>query len=856
MRTLLYILLFFCIGNLSAQNYWERTGLVQKQTQKQEYLYYTLDKEAFSKALNTSKNLSDKKNISVQIPNIEGIIETYYIQPTQVLSEELAQQHPEIKTFVGISVKNPAKTIRFTWSPFGLNAIMEENFDYSFIESVDNEGNSYKVYRRNASHTEPFQCKTIQELNKQDKHTRKATYETDNQVRTFKIAIAATNEFTQYFGGKAAAFAQVVSTINRINQVYGNQLSIQFQLVSGEALIFDSAATDPFANIDYDAWYDSSSNTLQTMLDTEIGSANYHIGHLFHNQNLGGNAGCIGCVCTDGRKGRAFSAVQFIQNMDMDFFDIDIVAHEIGHQMGAYHTFSYEYEGTNSQMEPGSGSTIMGYAGVLDSENVQSKSDTYFHHRSVYDIMQVVKSKTCATVSSSSNTLPTIDEIQSYTIPYGTAYLLEGSATDSDGDTLYYTWEQSDSRTNADYVFSPSSQNGATARSLTPTTSPKRYIPRLSRIVTGNLTQTSPAMGAEWETVLTVGRTLNWSFMVLDRNPDGTSMGNTAYKTIQVVVSASEGPFQVTSQTEDTNWFAGQNPTITWNVANTNTGAINTQNVTVLFSTDGGATFPYTLASGIANNGSAKVPITSTHITSNGRFMIKAEGNIFLAVNAGTITVKSDEDTDGDGILSSIDNCPEISNADQADSDNDGIGDVCDEDWDGDNVLNTIDNCPRIANADQADLDNDGLGDVCDDDTDDDGILNTDDNCPYIYNTDQADLDGDNIGDLCDNDIDGDGIDNSNDTSLDYVLISNAFTPNNDGLNDYFDIVRAEEYPNNTLRVYNHLGQLVYETKGYKNQWNGIGSKGEKVPQGSYFYIFTLDNTEVYNRQGWIFINY
>lgn len=857
MKNVLYILLLLVFGNLTAQPYWQRSDLAQRKEAKTGYYYYTLDKKAFADALNVTKNLTDKRDFSVQIPDGEGSIETYRVQKTQVLSEALAKKYPDIKTFVGVSVKNPLKTIRFTWSPFGLNAIMENNFEYFFIESIDNEGVNYKVYRRNSSEGEPFKCKTIEEKKTENKNlTRKASYQTDNQVRTFKIAIATTRQFTQYFGGKSQTFVQVVNTINRVNQVYGRQLAIQFELVSDEGLLYDNVANDPFANIDYDNWYDADSQVLQNVFDTQIGATNYHIGHLFHNQNLGGNAGCIGCVCVDGKKGAAYSSIRLRRGLDMDLFDIDIVAHEIGHQMGAYHTFSHESEGTGSQMEPGSGSTIMGYAGSIESQNVQLRSDIYLHHRSVYDIMQTVMNKSCAKVSSSSNTAPEISDIKSYTIPHGTAYLLEGAATDADGDRLYYAWEQADSRANTEYVFSATSKNGATARSLTPTTSPQRYIPKLSRIVSGNLTQSNPSVGAAWETVLTVGRTLNWSFMVLDRNLAGNPIGNTAYKTIQVVVNASAGPFQVTSHDSASNWYIGQQQTIRWNVANTNSANINTQNVTILFSTDGGATFTHTLATSVPNNGTARVTVPASLLTSDGRYMIKAQDNIFLAVNAGKITIKADEDTDGDGIMSSVDNCPEVVNVDQADLDSDGIGDACDDDWDGDNVPNTADNCPKVANADQADLDRDGIGDACDNDVDNDGYLNDADNCPMVYNPDQADLDEDGIGDLCDNDIDGDGIANDNDTSLDYVLISNAFTPNDDGVNDFFTIVRSENYPNNTLRIFNHLGQMIYEMKGYKNQWNGIGNHGEKVPQGSYFYTFTLDNTEVYNRQGWIFINY
>ena len=624
-------------------------------------------------------------------------------------------------------------------------------------------------------------------------------------------------------------------------------------------------------------------------------------------------------------------------------------------------------------------------------------------------MMKHITAATCPVKAPIANSVPVIGELNDYTIPRSTAYHLVGTATDPDGDTLYYMWEQHNSPqpgriTVTSDNFADNLTEGPIARSLKPSRSNERYIPRLSQILEGKLSERNPGPTSAWETVSSVKRTLKWAFVVMDKSlgrrddrETDVSTGNTVYAGVKINVTNNAGPFEVTSQARKTYWFVGKTCTITWNVADTDKEEVNTQRVNILFALDG-QTFTHTLASNIPNNGSYTFTATADLATSNGRFMIRPVDNIYLAVNLGKIIVKTDGDIDGDGIVDSLDNCIETPNPDQADLDGDGIGDVCDEDIDGDGVNNATDNCARIPNTNQKDTDKDGKGDACDDDADGDGIPNTSDNCPYhanpdqkdsdgdgigdicsgdrdldkildekdncpdmanpdqkdldkdgigdicdddrdgdgipndrdncpdysnpdqadtdhdgigdacdpdidndgipnekdncpfvknpsqkdldkdgigdacdddvdgdgvpndkdncpeTYNPDQADTDRDGIGDACDNDADGDGVPNDKDDEHQTVLIPNAFTPNGDGVNDTFVIHRISFYPNNVLQIFTREGQLVYEARGYHNQWKGLGLDGQKLPQGYYFYKFTIKNKRT--QEGWLFINY
>jgi gliding motility-associated-like protein len=253
-------------------------------------------------------------------------------------------------------------------------------------------------------------------------------------------------------------------------------------------------------------------------------------------------------------------------------------------------------------------------------------------------------------------------------------------------------------------------------------------------------------------------------------------------------------------------------------------------------------------------NTNGNFTITLSNITSTNAVGIY---DLELSANSATanekLTLKLITDTDNDGVSDLIDNCVYFANSDQTDTDNDGEGDTCDDDDDGDGVKDVSDNSQFVPNPDQTDTDNDGEGDASDPDDDNDGDLDDVDNCPLTANPEQRDFDEDGEGDICDDNIT---------ISVD---VSKGFSPNGDGVNDFWVIEKiAEIYPENTLQIFNKSGQLVYEKSPYDNSFDGIANVGSsgKLPIGAYVYqIITGDPVADfypvgYVKKGWIYIKY
>lgn len=646
MHKICSVLFIWMISLSSYAQLWKETVIqnvadIEKEVYiPEKHKVFILDDVAMKNMLWSVPEEYTETNDSVKViifPLADGTFDSFRVVEYSMMEDQLAARYPDIKTFYGYSETNPFRSIRIDYTYLGLRAVISEKYEKTYIEYLSRKDrNTRMIYSRKDYTKKKFwKCDFDESLhgNSGGKSQRNRGLRAgDCQLRTYRLAQATTGEYSNFHGATNVAqsglvMSAVTTTINRINEIYEQDITVRLILIDNtDQLFFYNTVTDPYTN--------NNGGTMlgqnQTTCDNIIGSANYDIGHVFSTG--GGGVAYLNAVCNNSTKA---GGVTGLSSPVGDPFDIDYVAHEFGHQFGARHTQNNNCNRSSATaMEPGSASTIMGYAGIC-GPNVQNNSDPYFHAISIQEMSSRITSTSCHSTIGFANNAPVLADLQDFHIPVSTPFVLTAEGSDNDGDPLLYCWEQMNNQTAA---MPPQSTNtvGPMFRSRIPVSSPSRYFPPLSNIVS-NTANT-------WEVLPSVGRTLNFRVTVRDVPGINGDAGCTDEKNMILTTVAGAGPFTITSHNTPAVWEEGEVVTITWNVANTDVSPIQCERVEVWLSYDGGSDFNTLVASYLSNDGFADITVPPG-ISTEARFMVKAMNNVFFDINNADITINPGQST-------------------------------------------------------------------------------------------------------------------------------------------------------------------------------------------------------------------
>lgn len=653
--TLLVVLASIQFANASSINYWTTISAAQAETFGEQIIkvnackYYELNITALSGYLqNAPMERTNKTPLILELPMPDGKTQAFAMVESPVMELGLQLKYPSIKTYAGQSLNDPTATIRIDITESGFHAMVLASDESIFIDPLNFSTNqAYMVYNKSdAINSHPHICsvKSEDKINSLDNiGVERNSNNPNNSVlrnagdtlRTYRLALACTGEYANYFPGtptKLSTLGHMVTSVNRVVGVYEKELSIHMNLIANDdTLINLNGATDPYDDADGAAMLGQN----QTTVNIRVGPSYYDIGHVFSTGG-GGIAG-LGVVCNIGQKARGVTGSPAPVG---DPFDIDYVAHEMGHQFGGNHTFNSNTGSCSGNIssgaayETGSGSTIMAYAGICTSLNdLQAHSDAYFHTKNFDEIRNYTTytgatGNSCPVKTVTLNHPPIITSIgNNYTIPISTPFVLTGAANDPDSDPLTYCWEEFDLGTNTN-ANSPSG-NSPTLRSYNPSSNPYRIFPALTSLNNNTV--------PKGEILPAYARSLKFRLTARDNRSGG---GGVTYDPgfVTLTVDGTKGPFLVTQPNTNVTWAGSTMQNITWNVANTDLSPISVSTVNILLSIDGGLTYPYTLVTGVPNNGLASVQTPNVSST-KARIKVESVGNIFFDISNVNFTI-------------------------------------------------------------------------------------------------------------------------------------------------------------------------------------------------------------------------
>ncbi|MFN2411600.1 MAG: reprolysin-like metallopeptidase [Pyrinomonadaceae bacterium] len=637
------------------------------------YRIFRLDKAALRAELSNAPKEGAPASAAgdnvILLPMPDGSLSRFRIEHSPIVELGLAAKYPELnETYRGQGIDDPSATVRLDFLPEGFHSMILSSRGTVLVDPYapgDTE-NYITYYKRDAPRGPSFSCEVTDTGAVQKLFTAKnASLESfvanaapsvvsGGTLRTYRIAVAATNEYAATVGSNTVAgtLAAQVLVMNRVNGVYERDVAIRMVLVANnDRVIYAtdsscggaacSSANDPFTNDDGVAMLSENQSTL----NSRIGSSNYDIGHVFSTG--GGGVATLNGPCRNSKA----QGVTGLANPVGDPFTIDYVAHEIGHQWGAQHTFNgltsscSDNRSAGSAYEPGSGITIMAYAGICDAQNLAAHSIDTFHAKSLQDIITYSQNgdgSACAIQTPTANTPPSISIVggPSFNVPKQTPFTLTASATDANADAITYDWQQFDLGAGAFSV--PNSDADGVARPIfrayAPSSRPSRTFPSEQFIRSNaNIPPATLSGFLTGEVLPAIGRSMTFQVIARDNRAGG---GGISTAIAIVAVDGGGGPFNVTAPNGGDTWTGGQTRTVTWDVANTTAAPVSAANVKITLSTDGGVSFPTTLVTSTPNDGSHDLVVPSAN-TDSARIRVEAAGNIFFDISNANFAITS-----------------------------------------------------------------------------------------------------------------------------------------------------------------------------------------------------------------------
>jgi hypothetical protein len=636
--------------------------------QPKKYLVYTFD-EAVVKAQMFGLSTEPMDGIVIELPMPDGTFREFRVWQSPMMEDEMATRYSDIKTFSAEAVDDSRVTAKLDFTLYGFHAMVYDGEKTSFVDPYDNYHDGYYFAHYKNDETRRFEDKmkceykatsdaapTVPAMNLEAKGLPKPAQRTANGWwrRTYKLALSADHFYCQAATGLGApttaqSLSKVTTSMNRINGVYEKEFSIHMTFVAKEDTLIWGVGTggpngnDPFSAIDANANACLTKN--QTTCDTRIGSANYDIGHVFTTG--GGGLSLLGVVCRSGRKAQSVTGSSTPTG---DGYDIDYVAHEMGHEFGSEHTFNNNNDGScggnavsGYAYEPGSGSTIMAYAGICDPDDLVLHSQDYFTASSLVQIYSyLISSETCAVNTTTGNKLVTLPAFATtYTIPYKTPFeLTSPAAVDSVTDSVTnYCWEQADL---GDFGkrFVNTYLSGPIFRSWAPVTSQVRVFPRIGMVLGGVLSNAGTE-GNQGEKAPDTARNLKFKLTVRNiLHGNGCFLFPDDVVTVSATATTTKKGFKVTSQsTSGLSYAGGSTQTITWDAVGTASAPVSAASVDIYMSIDGGNNWPAYIGT-YTNSGTASIPVPNPATTTGTcRFKVKGHGNVFFNVNTANFSV-------------------------------------------------------------------------------------------------------------------------------------------------------------------------------------------------------------------------